>query len=110
MTDGKKENISIIKPYDVPIITNIPDSIISFKIYAFDNEPGCSVTLSASESLENFSELSTKTESFPPYKNAYDFFNPVIYTCEEFPPNTRFIKISFNADVQLCRTEIEYIQ
>ena len=107
---AKEDNNRLQANSDSYIIYNIPDSIISFKIYAFDNEPGCSATLSASESLENFSELSTKTESFPPYKNAYDFFNPVIYTCEEFPPNTRFIKISFNADVQLCRTEIEYIQ
>jgi mannan endo-1,4-beta-mannosidase len=90
------------------IIYSIPDSILSFKIYAFDNKPGCSVVLSASDSLENFSDLTTRTEDYPPYKNYYKFFNPVIYTCEEFPPNTKFIKISFNDDVQLCRTEIEY--
>ena len=92
------------------IIYNIPDSIISFKIYTFDNNPGCSITVSSTESLANFSELKPKIESFPQLKNLYGFFNPVIYTCEEFPSNTKFIKISFNDDVQLCRTEIKYIK
>lgn len=52
--------------------------------------------------------LAAKIETFPPYKNFYGFFNYGVYTCTEFPPHSRFLKIKYIGESQLSRVEIIY--
>ena len=90
------------------IIYEVPESITSFKIFAFARKSGCGMTLLASDSLNSFTELTTRLESFPPYKNVYGFLIPFTITCEEFPANTKYVKLLFNEESQLGKIEIEY--
>jgi len=90
------------------IIYEVPEDISSFKVFAFARKSVCGITLLASDSLNNFSELTMKLESFPPFKNVYGFLIPITLTCEEFPISTKYVKILFNEESQLGRTEIEY--
>jgi mannan endo-1,4-beta-mannosidase len=90
------------------VIYEVSESITSFKIFAFARKSACGITLLASDSLNNFTELTASLESFPPFKNVYGFLIPITLTCEEFPINTKYVKILFNEESQLGRTEIEY--
>ena len=105
---AKEDNSRLKADSGASIIYISPKNISLFKVFAFTDNSASGVTILASESLENFSPLITKLETFPPYKNFYGFFAPVVYTCEEFPVNLKYIKILFNKGVQLSRTEIEY--
>ncbi|MBK8723829.1 MAG: hypothetical protein IPL95_16745 [Saprospiraceae bacterium] len=58
--------------------------------------------------MDSLSEMTAKVESFPPFKNVYGFLIPFNFTCEEFPINTKFIKILFKEESQLGRVEIDY--
>jgi hypothetical protein len=89
------------------IIYEVPKSITSFKVFAFARKSICGIALLASDSLNNFIELTIKLESFPPLKNVYGFLIPITLTCEEFPTNTKYVKILFNEEAQLGRVEIE---
>lgn len=90
------------------VVYKVPESISSFKIFVFTKNNVCGVSLFASDSLDNFTELTTKLKSFTPFKNVYGFLIPFSVTCEEFPENTKYVKILFNDESQLSRTEIEY--
>ncbi len=90
------------------VVYNVPRGINSFRVFVFTRNNVCGVSLFASDSLNIFTELSTKLQSFTPFKNVYGFLTPFIITCEEFPKNTRYIKILFNEEAQLSKTEIEY--
>lgn len=92
------------------VIYFAPENIFLLKVFTFAENPACDITISASESIENFSTLTTKLETFPPYKNVYGFYTSAIYTCEEFPENTKYIKILFNNKTQISRVEIDYLQ
>jgi hypothetical protein len=104
---AKEDNSRLSMDSSSSIIYLAPENILSFKVYAFVNNPD-GVKILNSESLENFTPVTTRLETFPPYKNVYGFFNPTIFTCEEFSANTRYIKILSEDAVQLCRVEIEY--
>ena len=90
------------------VIYEVPQNINTIKIEVFTKSNVCSVSLFASESTENFTELSTRLQSFTPFKNVYGFLIPFTVTCEEFPENTKYIKIFFNEESQLSRIEIDY--
>lgn len=90
------------------IIYKVPESISSFLVNAFMRSNVCGISLLASASLINFTPLSFKLESFPPRKNVYGFLTPVKYSCDEFPHDTKYIKILCNDEAQLSRVEIEY--
>jgi hypothetical protein len=66
-------------------------------------------TVPASECIENFSPLTTKMETFPFYKNVNGSYTSPVYTCEELPEKTRYIKILFNNKKQISRVEIDYL-
>jgi mannan endo-1,4-beta-mannosidase len=90
------------------IVYEVPVSITSFNIFAFARTFVCGVMLQASDSLDNFQTLTSKLETFPPFKNVYGFLIPFKLTCGEFPANTKYIKILFNEESQLGRVEIEH--
>lgn len=90
------------------VIYKVPENILSFKIFVFTKDNVCNVKLFAGDSLYNFAELTTKLETFTPYKNVYGFLIPFSVFCEEFPENTKYVKIFFEDESQLSRTEIEY--
>lgn len=104
----KEDNSRLAVNAGSSIIYEVPESINSFKIFTFARKSICGIALFASDSLNNFIELTTKLESFPPFKNVYGFLIPITLTCEEFPINTKYVKILFNEESQLSRTEIEY--
>jgi hypothetical protein len=104
-----KEDHSRIKiDSSASIIYRVPENVSSFKVYAFIDKPACGIFILSSDSLENFIPLTAKTETFPPYKNHYGFFTPVVLICEEFPLNIKYIKILCEDNIQLSRVEIEY--
>ncbi|MEJ2506773.1 MAG: cellulase family glycosylhydrolase, partial [Ignavibacteriaceae bacterium] len=90
------------------VIYKVPESISSFLVDVFMRNNVCGISLLAADSLDNFTPLAAKIESFPPRKNVYGFLTPVKYSCDEFPYGTRYVKILCNDEAQLSRVEIEY--
>jgi len=104
----KEDNSRLAVSSGSSIIYSVLVNILSFKVDAFARNNICGITILTSDSLENFSPIIFKLETFPPHKNVYGFLTPVTYTCEEFPENTKYIKILFNDEAQLSRVEIKY--
>jgi mannan endo-1,4-beta-mannosidase len=97
------------------VIYQIPNNIDSIKVQTFFTGSQCPIEIFASGSLlylkdtvSSFQQLTPKVETFPPYNNYYGFYTPAIYTCSEFPENSRFLKILFKGEAQLSRVEIIY--
>jgi mannan endo-1,4-beta-mannosidase len=111
---AKEDNSRLKADSGSSVIYRIPGSISSLKIFAFkDSISNLSggVSFQSSESLlNNFIPLTAKMETFPPYKNVYRFFTPILFTVEEFPVLTRFLKIVFNDNIQIGRIEIKYLK
>ncbi len=104
-----KEDDSRLKgAKDSYIIYKLPQAIDSIKIEVFLTGSQCGLNLYASDSINTFKPLAAKFETFPPYSNFYNFFTPAVYTCGEFPPDSRYLKIKFNDPAQLSRVEIMY--
>ena len=95
----------------------MPKEMDSIKVEVFLMPPSnmisgnqCGLDIYASNSLNDssFTILNTKMETFPPLNNFYKFFIPAVYTCAEFPLNSKYLKIKFNGEAQLSRVEIIY--
>lgn len=104
----KEDNSRYAMNSESSIVYNVPKSITGFKIFAFARTSVCGVALLAADSTENYTELIAKLETFPPFKNVYGFLIPFNLTCEEFPANTKFVKVLFKEESQLGRIEIDY--
>ncbi len=106
---GAKDDFSRLKgPAGSYLIYQVPQSIDSIRVEVFLTNSQCGLDISASDSLTTLKPLSSKVETFPSYRNFYRFFTPAVYTCSEFPPNSRFLKVKFNDAAQLSRVEIIY--
>jgi hypothetical protein len=112
---AKEDNSRLKGAKDSYIIYEIPQAIDSIKIEVFLTTSQSGLDFYASDSLGGLApgndtpnHLAAKIETFPPYKNFYGFFNPAVYSCAEFPPNSRYLKIKFIDDAQLSRIEIIY--
>ena len=113
-----KEDYSRLKGrYGSYIVYEMPQDIDSIKVEVFFMPPSnivsgnqCGLDIYASDSLNDssFKILNTKMETFPPLNNFYKFFIPAVYTCAEFPLNSKYLKIKFNGEAQLSRVEIIY--
>lgn len=90
------------------VIYKVPDNIDSIAVEAFFTKGQCGMTFYASDSLTTFRKIAAKLETFPPYTNFYHFYTPALYTCSEFPANSRYLKIEFNGGSELSRVEIIY--
>lgn len=104
----KEDNSRLEVSAGSSVVYKVPENILSFKVNAFMRSDVCGITLMAADSSENFVALASKIESFPPRKNVYGFLTPVIFSCDEFPVGTKFIKILCNDESQLSRIEIDY--
>jgi hypothetical protein len=104
----KEDNTRLAINSGSSIIYKVPESITAFKIFSFARTSVCGVQIFAGNNLDSLSEMTAKVESFPPFKNVYGFLIPFNFTCEEFPTNTKYIKILFNEESQLGRVEIDY--
>jgi hypothetical protein len=104
-----KDNTSRLKgTAGAYIIYQVPQPIDSIRVEVFLTNGQCGLDFFASDSLSTLKSLAAKVETFPPYKNFYRFFTPAVYTCAEFPPNSRYLKIKFNDVAQLSRVEVIY--
>ncbi len=97
------------------IVYKIPEAIDSIKVEVFLSPPYspessslCGLDFYASDSLNTLEPLAARIETFPPYKNFYEFYTPAVYTCDEFPAGSKYLKIKFNNTAQLSRVEIIY--
>jgi len=90
------------------VIYEVPQSIDSIRVEVFLTDSQCGLDFSASDSLRTMRPISAKIETYPPLRNFYRFFTPAVYTCAEFPPNSKYLKIKFNDVAQLSRVEIIY--
>lgn len=96
------------------VIYRVPQSPVPFagidsiRVEVFLTISQCGLDFSASDSVGTLKPVNAKIETFPSYKNFYRFFTPAVYTCSEFPPNSRYLKIKFNDVAQLSRVEIIY--
>jgi len=105
----KEDNNRLIGDSGASVIYLAPENILSFKVFSFANDSSPGISIFSSDSLGYYIPVTAKLETFPPYKNVYKFLTPIKYTCEEFPENTKYIKILFNGETQIGRTEIEYL-
>ena len=113
-----KEDYSRLKGRDGSyIVYEMPKEMDSIKVEVFLMPPSnmisgnqCGLDIYASDSLNDssFKILNTKMETFPPLNNFYKFFIPAVYTCAEFPLNSKYLKIKFDGEAQLSRVEIIY--
>jgi len=104
----KEDNSRLAVSSGSSVIYKVPENILSLKVNAFMRNDVCGITLMTADSSENFELLSSKIESFPPRKNVYGFLTPVIFSCDEFPVDTKYVKILCNDESQLSRIEIDY--
>ncbi len=111
---AKEDNSRLKADSGSSVIYKIPGTISSLKVFAFKDTvselSGGLAFLSSESMLDLFIPLTVKMETFPPYKNVYRFFTPILFTVEEFPVQTDFLKIMFNGNIQIGRIEIEYIK
>ncbi len=105
---AKEDNSRLEGSKDAYIIYQVPSAIDSIRVELFLTNSQCGLDFFASDSLNNLQQVAAKIETFPPYKNFYGFYTPAIYTCNEFPPDSRYLKIKFNDTSQLSRVEIIY--
>ncbi len=105
---AKEDNSRLSGVDNSYIIYKLPQSIDSIRIESFltNYQPGLSFY--ASDSLSSLQLLAVKIETFPQYRNFYKFYTPAVYTCVEFPLDSKYLKIKFNNKVQLSRVEIIY--
>lgn len=94
------------------VIYQVPEPIDSISVEVFLTNSQCGLDFFSSDSAATldapFHKLGVKIETFPSYRNFYGFFTPAVYTCAEFSPNSRYLKIEFNDVAQLSRVEIIY--
>ncbi len=90
------------------VIYKVPENIDSIAVEAFFTKGQCGMTFYASDSLSTVTKVAAKLETFPPYTNFYHFYTPAMYTCSEFPANSKYLKIQFDGDSELSRVEIIY--
>lgn len=112
---AKGDNSRLKGGKDAYIIYQIPEPLDSIKVEVFLTSCQSGLEFYASDSLSTLAPgmdttklLAAKIETFPPYKNFYGFFNYGVYTCTEFPPHSRFLKIKYIGESQLSRVEIIY--
>ena len=112
---AKEDNNRLKGGKDSFIIYQIPESMDSIKVEVFLTGSQSGLELYSSDSLgtlapgkDSLKLLAAKIETFPPYKNFYGFFITAFYSCTEFPPHSRFLKIKFTGEEQLSRVEIIY--
>jgi hypothetical protein len=109
---AKEDNSRLKADSGSAVAYTVPGKISSLKVFALKdsitNFKGLSFLSSGSPN--NFLPLTAKMETFPPYKNVYKFFTPILYTVEEFPEESKFVKIIFSDDIQIGRIEIEYLK
>ena len=105
---AKEDNSRLQGSKDSYIIYQIPSTIDSIRVEVFLTNSQCGLDFFASDSLNNLKPLAAKLDTFPPYKNFYGFYTPAIYTCNEFPPDSKYLEIKFNDTAQLSRVEIIY--
>ena len=103
---AKGDNSRVKGSKDAFIIYEVPAGIDSVKVQFFFVNGQNGLDISVADSSMNFKPIGAKLETFPPYINYYNAFTPVVYTCAEFPQNSRYLKIKFNDDAQLSRVEI----
>jgi mannan endo-1,4-beta-mannosidase len=104
----KEDNSRLAIDAGSSIIYEVPNSVTAFKIFAFARTSVCGIQLFTVDSFDSLTEISAKVESFPPFRNVYGFLIPFNLTCEEFPANTKYIKIFFHKESQLGKIEIDY--
>jgi len=109
---AKEDNSRLKADSGSSVIYAIPGKISILKVFALKDSITNLTVLSflSSGSQDIFVPLTAKIETFPPYKNVYKFYTPILFTVEEFPAETKFLKIIFNDEIQLGRIEIEYIK
>lgn len=90
------------------VIYRVPQSMDSIRVEVFLTSSQCGLDFFASDSMNTLKPLAVKLETFPPYRNFYRFYTPAVYTCAEFPQNSKYLKIKFNDEAQLSRVEIIY--
>ncbi len=90
------------------VIYRVPESIDSIMVEAFFTTGQCGLSFYAFDSLASLKPIPAKLETYPPYSNFYHFYTPAMYTCGEFPANSRYLKIEFNGGSELSRVEIIY--
>lgn len=105
----KEDNSRLAVNPGSAIIYKVPQSISAFKLFAFARTSLCGIKIFAGNSLDSLIEVTTKVESFPPYKNVYGFLTPLQLLGEEFPDGTEYIKVLFNEEYQLGKVEIDYL-
>lgn len=90
------------------VIYKVPEKMDSIIVESFFTKGQCGLTFYASDSLNTFREIPAKLETYPPYFNYYHLYTPALYTCAEFPPGSKYLKIQFNGGTELSRVEIIY--
>lgn len=105
----KEDNSRLAVNPGSSVIYQVPKGISGFKIFAFTRKSPCGIQILAGNSPDSLQEIAAKTESFPPYRNVYGFLTPFELTSEEFPPDTRFVKLLFDDEYQLGKIEIDYL-
>jgi hypothetical protein len=105
---AKQDNERIKASKGAYLIYKVPAHIDSIKVKLFFTTGPVGVDFSAADTSSEFKSVAAKLETFPSVLNFYNYFTPAEYTCAEFPPDSRMLKIKFNDDVQVGQVEIIY--
>lgn len=80
----------------------------SVRVYLFTNSEASPLALSASTEGAQFDAVPASTEIFYAGQADYNYARPMLVSATALPPNTRFLKLSFQAEAQMGRVEIVY--
>jgi hypothetical protein len=90
------------------IVYKIPGEPRSVRIEALRTTDGSSVRCQGGVSADKFQPIATDSTTFKFGQNDYGFFDGVVYTMGNVPPDVRFLRLTLSGGVQIGRVEITH--
>ncbi len=104
-----KEDRSRIKGADSSyIIYYAPEAINEIKVNMLASADSSKLSFFAGASIDNLIKIEVPAKTYTSGKNEYGFFTPVSYSDGNLPAGVKYLKIVFEGDAEIGRTEITY--
>jgi mannan endo-1,4-beta-mannosidase len=89
------------------LVYRLPDSVQSFRVFAFFPKEECDVKFSTSDDGQNFHEVAAQKEIYFHGAGEYGYWKPVLFHAEKIHGG-KFLKIELTGETQIGRVEISY--
>jgi hypothetical protein len=90
------------------IIYKVEPPIVSWKVYSFFPANIADFSFYVSADGQNFKPVKFSRHDYFTGKGDYNYCLPVLYTSTGISDDAQYLKIEYNAEVQISRVEIKY--